>query len=385
MIISYPVQCILNLFAAGLFLAFSFVPVGSYAPSQVHRRWYIHNPGLMWLAVAFLIWSISSMFLGKQWLPGESRIFFSTANSICFLLAIAYFDYGPDRIKVLQVSRSSRIILLLIGGLITSVELALYYYQLSRGDVIPDEWIYLPDFLLSLFTLGILAYSLFQSFYNRGLRLIAFLSSLVIVLTLIAQVIRIPAYGHEILAGLATGLGGGTAVQLAANIEILYQVALLGIFLALYGSWLIQKIGFPETQTLYVRFKRNTGNATRKFCAELLLPGLYDQVVAHPMTRTAFRNLLILAHHRISDAEQADDRQGFRHISELYPLIGNNNPAHLNISRIREALSIPKEQHGILIENGSGGRYRLRISPDKIEIDADVLEHPDFQEVVASV
>lgn len=146
----------------------------------------IRDQGIFWLSMAVLVWAFSNAML---LLTPESyrygvyakllfRIFASTINNACLLIAVAFFEYGPQDIKVknvfifrkLRSSKAWRNFVIITSCVIILITFSIYlsFFDDVKPSLISLWTFNLFDLLLTLFTLWLLGVSLWKSFVQRN-------------------------------------------------------------------------------------------------------------------------------------------------------------------------------------------------------------------------
>ena len=180
--------------------------------------------GQVWLALSILCWSFSGLVeviysqavegdLGRVYLDGWRSIF-SLLNSLFILLALPWFRYIPERIAAIIQSDYWRIIV----GLPFLFCLLPTLRKLFTGK--DNTLISELDVYYAFFTLLFLAYVLWESFWRRRLKSLAYLSILAILLTVIAQIYKLSSANVNLLLFSA-----------------IFKTNLIMIFFALALSW----------------------------------------------------------------------------------------------------------------------------------------------------
>lgn len=158
------------------------------------------DPGLLWLSIAVLVWGLAGWIdiaQAQQYQATDStsaitfegwKSMLSIFNSAFILLALPRFRHVPYMILPIVQSDSWRI---LVG--LSFAFASLLTLLMLTGWIIPvkTNFIYAIDLAYAIFTLFFLGLMLWSSFEKRGLRLLAYLSVLSIVFTLLAQILKL--------------------------------------------------------------------------------------------------------------------------------------------------------------------------------------------------
>jgi hypothetical protein len=154
---------------------------------------FLHDSGLLWLGRAVLVWSIAGAWPLLHYLPGCENIgqsdepfslsiireCLSTLNSAFLLLAIAHFEHGWKGLKRFQNKEWH------VRIIATAIIVALL---IVLTPPTPSFLRATPEFILSLATVFILAWALFESFIERSFKILAYLSAFASLVMLATQV-----------------------------------------------------------------------------------------------------------------------------------------------------------------------------------------------------
>ncbi len=203
----------------------------------------------------------------------------SLFNSLLILLALPWFRYIPGRLEALIKSKYWYYI---IGFPLLFSLLHTITGMITGND---ETWIRESDLYYGVFTLVFLGAVLWESFSKRRLTFLAWLSILIILFTLIAQIFKIFNSNFNLF------------------FSAIFKTSLIMLFFALALSWvkeLAQNI-IPQVENLLLSFKRQKnekgkmdnlitikgfpGKADRKV---YLSPGMYDLLFkfAHRKTQS---------------------------------------------------------------------------------------------------
>jgi hypothetical protein len=328
-------QAIICLFSGGAILSIWLRGTPERERAAEHRP--LRDPGLGWLSAAVLVWGVLALWLRLGvWRSAEDdlRIFASTLNSALFLLAAAYFDYGPERLKPLQAHRTWRLGVFAAALVVATLTAILTLHTSSN-------LLHIPDFVLSLVTLLVLGYGLVRSFRLRGFGLLAALAVVALSTQAVAQ---IPEVRPDLLTGDARWVLVLTSKTMAIT-----------TFLALAMSWAHEEAGRPASGEVSVRFTGLQENhlyivelsAAKQFTNRRVL-----------MTETPHKRFLMFAAKRL-----ADPHGGWIHLRSA-------SLEHKDLARICQPTGLPGRS---LFENDRAGSYRLSIPPENIRFDLDRL------------
>ncbi|MEL6924295.1 MAG: hypothetical protein AAFO94_09620 [Bacteroidota bacterium] len=234
--------------------------------------------GQVWLALSVLCWSFSGLievYFAQQWQSEQQEVLsafaksnnaftytdleaafakFDTAqqrqqyllegwqsilslfNSLFILLALPWFRYMPGRLEAIIKSKYWGIIIGLpfLFSLLPTVSKMI----MGRSLGLISE----PDVYYAVLTLSFLGFVLWASFANRRLQLLAWLSVVCILITFIAQVLKI--FGPELNQTLFSAI---------------FKASLIMIFFALALSWVreLSENIIPPARQLYLRFAQS--------------------------------------------------------------------------------------------------------------------------------
>lgn len=315
------------------------------------------DKGLLYLSLALFVWVLSGLWTYmSDWLgfyeqfPHKVGIYlFSIANNMFFLLALFYFHYAPGFIY--KNEKNVRIILVLIIVVTLSTLLASYI----GGDInyYGIKMYALPDLVLSAFLSYLLMVALYRTFVDRGLKVVAAIAVLIIVLMLASQL-------PEVFQGLEN-------VFVTSVMKIIAKTSMIFLFLVLATSWVIQLANTPKATEMKINFKEWS-------TIQLSIPSklINNSFIDFGSKTTQYKNLLKFA---IRRKYGEGDQQSI--------LVGSagelKNQTYLsriidNINSIRqEGDDQNLERKDLFIFLGEG-KYRLRMLPQHIQIDEHLLE-----------
>lgn len=298
------------------------------------------DPAVKWVAWAFAVWAVLGLILwvwrdsreASRWNGAvvDFRSIASIVNSVFFLLAIGYFDYGPTRLKFVDAHVRWRYIVIGAGGIATLVA-----YSLGGFKKLDP----LPKVLLSNIALGFIVVSLFRSFIWRGFLLMAWLVVGAVLLTVWAQLFEVPYF---------VTLHGDHASELRGVALVTSKAALVILFLTLAFSWAHEESALlVEVERIRVFFV-----AGRKI--EILMPGA-NQRIPVELTERLFERL-----HQFARARCAKEGDGWLNLKD-------HGLDHPDLNKIAKAVGIYPRT---LFENHfhENGWYRLRVPPHNIDL-----------------
>lgn len=322
------------------------------------------DKGLLYLSLSVFVWAFSAgitlvnihLHL-NAWFIKTSQNLFSILNSFFLILALYYLDNAP---KYLYNNKKSttRILLFFVFLTVLSFALAILF-----GDTIKSKGIRLnaiPDLLLSAILSWFLIVSLYRTFSNRKMQSVAIISVLSVLLLFASQlpfVFEIKAFSFQ-----------------NDLIKLISKSTLIGVFLVLGTSWVLELSQLPEATQMKINF-------TDWNQLELSIPSknILHQKIEFGKKTTQFNNLLKFAVRRKFAPEKAM-------CIEVYN--GGEIPSQTYLSRIIDNLNdiLNLENDRKLHRNDlftfiGQAKYRLRFLPEHIEIDKALLN--EFVENIA--
>lgn len=313
--------------------------------------------GLLYLSLAMFVWVVAGVWAyagahydfssGFVYAAGVNLL--SIVNNMFLLLALFYFYYAPEFI---YGNKKSVKVILSVIVLVALATLTIFQYA--------DDTIYqgiklnsLPDLLLSGFLSGLLAVSLYRTFDNRNLKVVAILSVLVVGLIFYSQ-----------LPDVFLSMDNGFVNQL---IKIIAKTSLISIFLVLATTWVIQLANTPTVNEMQLRFDDWS-------LIRLSIPSknLNDVKIDFGSKATQYKNLLKFAIRRkYGDGENqsilvgaAGEIKSQTYLSRIIENIKDIHP-------MTEGEELERKDLFTFIGDG---RYRLRMLPEHIIIDDALLQ-----------
>ena len=241
------------------------------------------DKGQLWLALSVLSWSFSGAFevyFAEASMPEKQvikatflrgyRSIFSLLNSLFILLALPWFKYIPQR---LEAFIKSKFWIFIVGiPFMFSLMPALSRIISGREDLVIIEF----DVYYSLFTLGFLGLVLFESFKKRRLPMLAYLSVVCILITLIAVILKLSGSDLNMIL-----------------MSAIFKTSLIMIFFALAMSWVkeLSENIIPQAKDIYLIF-RQLKNSSGRFEHFVKLNGFADKTEQEIRLSPANYNLL---------------------------------------------------------------------------------------------
>lgn len=273
-----------------------------------------YDRGVFWISAAISIWTLAGILTlcipFNQKIDNTSlllelvRIILSTINSVCFIIAVAYFDYGPSWLKLIQQDEKLRKPLLLIVIVISILLFVLTYIFLNilfphiftnpRKSF--NHVIDIIDVFLALFTLYVLYVGITSSFKQRHFKEILFLAKLTFLLVLFAQLLDCDLLRENLINWLNLS-ASNNYINIAHWLILLNsKILFIVIILAQIIGWKIE-----EEEDLY------TGEPRLKFLGRkdykeweviIIIPKLKAKKVKISLTDATHRHLLWFAYYR---------------------------------------------------------------------------------------
>lgn len=319
------------------------------------------DKGLLYLSLALFVWVGSGLWgclplfsttdqaplvNNTLYLLGVSL--FSTLNNLFILLALFYFSHAPTFIYKNQ-KNISKIIALILLVMVLTIGLTLFAPPFSPQV----HLVAIPDLLLSGFLSYLLLYSLYKTFMDRGLKVVAFVAVFSVLLMFGSQ---LPEVFLQLNNGFTNNL-----------IKIIAKSSLIAIFLVLATSWVMELASKPRPSEMMLEFLDWS-------LIRITIPskGIYTQIVDFGSKTTQYKNLLKFALRRKCGAGQEQcivvgGTGELKNQTYLSRIIDNCN----SILQLEAEEQLERRDIFTFIGNG---QYRLRILPQHIIIEAALLE-----------
>lgn len=316
------------------------------------------DKGLLYLSFGTLVWVVAGLWL---YLAGvfdyQNTLIYqvgvnilSTINNLFWLLALFYFHYAPRFIYHNEKNVK----------LISYIIVAVAVVTIVLSFVLKDNMVFygvkinaLPDVLLSAFLCLVMGFSFYKTFLYRGLRLIAYVSVLILALLFLAQ-----------LPDLFVGLSNDFTNYL---IRIIAKTSLISLFLVLATTWVIELANTPKPKEMKIRFLDWS-------LIQLTVPskGIINEQIDFGSKITQYKNLLDFAYRRkfLEANEQCivvNSGGEIKSQTYLTRIIDN-------INSILDLQNDDKLERKDLITFIGESKYRLRILPEHISIDEALVE-----------
>ncbi|HBC04606.1 MAG: hypothetical protein CL528_09170 [Aequorivita sp.] len=316
------------------------------------------DKGLLYLSLAMFVWVISGcwIFGGTIFNTTETQGYqlainlFSIVNNMFLLLALFYFYYAPKFIYH-NKKNIKKIIWVII---FTSVITFALPFILKESNVVNGIRISaVPDLLLSAFLCYLLGVSFFRTFVYRGLKIIGYISVLVILLIFVSQISEVfLTFGNDFSNNF---------------IKIIAKTSLISIFLVLATTWVIRLASTPKPNEITIHFLDWS-------LVKLNIPtkNIYDQTIDFGSKTTQYKNLLKFAIRRKyaeGDSQTIPVNLGgeIKNQTYLTRIIENIN----DILQLDDSQKLDRRDLFTFIGES---KYRLRIVPNNISIDKRLLE-----------
>ena len=315
------------------------------------------DKGLLYLSLAIFVWVVAGCwaYLGNQYRFSQTLYFrtgnnlFSITNDLFLFLALCYADHAPQFIHKHKRNSNRIIVLILIMALLTCLLPSfLGKYNEIHGLRISA----FPDLILSGFLTFLLIVTFYRTFANRGLKVVAVISVIVIVFIFVS-----------LLPDAFPDLYGDFTKDL---IKITTKTSFIAITLVLATSWVIQLANTPKPNEMMISFMDWS-------LIKITIPSkkIFGATVEFGSKTTQYINLFKFAIRRKYGSEAAQ--------SIVIGLSGEiNNQTYLSriIDNMNEILQLEEYQkldRKDLFTFIGQGKYRLRIIPENIKIDETLL------------
>ncbi|GAA0780267.1 hypothetical protein GCM10009193_16070 [Shewanella aestuarii] len=174
----------------------------------------------MFVALASLTWAIWPALALMFDDVNVMRIYTSTLNSVFLLLAAAFFEYGPRRLRLFQL-HERWVWMVICGGLVVAS---------VTSNIDNRYWKYIPDVILSSLTLTILGWAICVTFYQRISKQAALIAGTITLYALFAQMLEI--------THLFTNAQWQPPSEARLIISLTSKILLLMVLLLVAISWL---------------------------------------------------------------------------------------------------------------------------------------------------
>lgn len=314
------------------------------------------DKGLLFISFSVFVWSLSSLLIfiftecnTSDWIILVGQNLLSILNSLFLILALYYFDNSPEYLYNNKKS-TKRILFFFVGISLISFLIALFFGQTINSNGIRYNTI--PDVLLSLILTWFLIISLYRTFYNRKMKIVAIIATISIVILFITQIPYVYKFEHSIFI-----------IDLA---KLISKTTLIFLFLVLGTSWVLELSQLPEATTMKINFVNWN-------IVELSVPSknIINQTINFGSKTTQFNNLLKFAIRRKFASEKnmcIDVYNGGEILSQTYltRIIDNIN----TILSLEESKKITRNDFFTFIGQA---KYRLRFLPEHIQINDSLL------------
>lgn len=315
------------------------------------------DKGLVYLSSALIVWVVSGTWtwvhsdfgFGSELVYQSGLALCSTANNLFILLALSCFSYAPAFLRQHKknVFRLTVLIIVVAGS---SIGLTFGFgAQSSVGGLVIGN---LPDVLLSGFLSYLLMFSLYATFHHRKLPVVGVISVVVILLMFVSQLPEIFFFPD-----------GSFANNL---IKIVAKTSLISIFLVLATTWVIQLATTPFSSEMTIHFQDWS-------LIKITIPSknILGQTLDFGSKTTQYRNLFKFAIRRKCGQGEAQlmlvgaagELKSQTYLSRIID----------NINGILEQEDDRKLDRKDLFTFVGQGQYRLRILPENIQIEENLL------------
>lgn len=300
------------------------------------------DTGQVWLALSILSWSFSGIaeVIFAQQPPSPERAvyldgfrsIFSLFNSLFILLGLPWFRYLPQILKPIIQSKYWVFIVGLpfLFSLLPTIR-RMFFFQ---GSGFISEL----DVYYSVLTLIFLGYVVWESFAKRRLRILAWLSVLCIITTLLAQIYKLTDSQINMILFSA-----------------IFKTSLIMIFFALALSWVkeLSENIIPPAHNLmlsFIRIKKDN-----KYVNQVLLSGIPGKTEPIKLTPSLFELFLTFAARKIEGTEWLEIKPKNDPKSDRTYDIKDHNEIRRLINALLEGIfgkgNWTKEQHEIPLKS----------------------------------
>ncbi|WP_420572272.1 hypothetical protein [Kordia sp.] len=315
------------------------------------------DSGLLYLSLAMFVWVGSGIwaYTSKRFGFSETMTYqigvnlLSIVNNLFLLMALFYFYYAPKFIY-----NNTKNIKIIIGIIIVVASVTLLMAGVFGENNIRFgiKWNAVPDLVLSGFLCFLLLISFYKTFLHRGLKLVAMISVVIMVLIFVSQLPEIFLNSTNEFTTLL--------------IKIIAKTSLISLFLVLATSWVIQLANTPRPNEMRIKFLDWS-------LIQLSIPSknINTAEVDFGSKTTQYKNLLKFA---IRRANAQGDLQSI--LVSSGGEIKNQTYLTRIIENINEILQLDTDQQlerRDLFTFLGEGKYRLRMIPENISIDEGLL------------
>jgi hypothetical protein len=350
-------EVFISLIGAGLLLAI-WVAIQRHFKRKLSHEIDIKrvDNGLLYLSLSIFVWTFSGLIsylntttIKNDWLLLISQNIFSILNSLFLILALFYLDNSP--VYLYNNKKSIRKIILFL----ITLSVLSFLLSIKFGDTISTYGIRyssIPDLILSTVLSWFLGISLYKTFVNRDMKIVAFISVITILVLYISQFSSVFGAEHlEFYNDL---------------IKIIAKTALISIFLVLGTSWVIELSQIPIVTDMKIHF-------TDWNQVKLSIPSksIINTTIEFGKKTTQFNNLLKFAIRRKYAPEQhmcIEVFNGGEILSQTYlsRIIENIN----DILQLKDENKLQRNDVFTFIGQA---KYRFRFLPNYITIDEALL------------
>lgn len=315
------------------------------------------DSGLLYLSLAMFVWVgsgiwayVANHFIFETTLTYQIGVnLLSITNNLFLLLALFYFYHAPKFIY-----NNTKNVKIIIGIIIAVTSITLLISSMYRENNIYNgiKLNAIPDLVLSGFLCFLLMVSFYKTFIHRGLKLVATISVVIMILIFISQ---LPEVFLKFDNDFVTNL-----------IKIIAKTSLICLFLVLATSWVIQLANTPRPNEMRLKFLDWS-------LIQLSIPSksINNANVDFGSKTTQYKNLLKFAVRR---------KHGLADMQSILVSSGGEikNQTYLtriieNINHILELDADQQLERKDLFTFLGEGKYRLRMIPENITIDEGLL------------
>lgn len=314
------------------------------------------DKGLLYLSLSLFVWVLSGLlsYVGSTLNVVNSvgyvglENLLSIINNMFILLALSFFYYAPSFIYKNDKNVKIIISIIVLTSVCSFTLSNIYGNNVFNGIKLAS----IPDLILSVFLSYLLLFSFYKTFIYRGLKFIALLSSMIIILVFASQ---LPSTFDFLENELLNGI-----------VKLIAKTSLISLFLVLATTWVIQLANIPKVKEIQLKILDWSS-------INLHIPSkdISNLQIDFGSKTTQFKNLLKFAIRRKwGEGDYQSITIGMR------GEIKNQSYITRILENINELGALDDEQkldrRDLFVFLGEG-KYRLRILPEHITIDHNLI------------
>lgn len=322
--------------------------------------------GQVWLALSILCWSCSGAV--EIYLSQESNVLqmngwrsiFSLLNSLFILLALPWFKHSPVWLASILKHKSWYFIVGLpfLFSLLPTISKMINGQQ---GTMIMELDVY-----YSILTLILLAFILWESFFQRGLQLLGYLSFIFVLFTIITQLYK---FTEEL--------------SILILFSSIFKSSLIMIFFALALSWvkdLANTLRMESSSMWFKLSKHKQSSGKLKYTLYISgIDGREEKQISLSQTNARLLKAFAIAKTESPDEGWLEIKPKGGGIKDAYPIKDYNEIKRLTLSILdgafgkgawdRDRHELPFKEAFFEFSKDKGRQIRIKISAHNIELD----------------